>query len=198
MHAAERDTDRVKRLRQEFLEAIQHEDVTRFKFVDETSVNLTYTRRYGRAPGGQRVDAAVPLRTGPNVTVVAALSTQGVEAVMELDGALNTASFAVYLEQVLGPGLQPGDVVVLDNLPVHKAEGLAELVEARGARLLYLPPYSPDFTPIELAFSKLKTYLRTAAARTREALKTALDAALAWITADDAQNWFGHCGYHVH
>lgn len=104
--------------------------------MDETSVNRPYARRYGRARAGQRVDAAVPLRMGPNVTVVAARSTHGVEAVMELDGALNTASFAVYLEQVLGPGLQPGDVVVLDNLPVHKAEGLAELGEARGARLL--------------------------------------------------------------
>jgi transposase len=198
LHAAERDTERVRGLRQEFIEAIQHEDITRFKFVDETSVNLTYTRRYGRALGGQRVDAAVPLRNGPNVTVVAALSAQGVEAVMELDGAVNTASFAVYLEQVLGPGLQPGDVVVLDNLKVHKAAGLAELVEARGARLLYLPPYSPDFTPIELAFSKLKTHLRTAAARTREALTSALQTALAWITKEDAQNWFDHCGYHVH
>ncbi|MGI4871176.1 MAG: IS630 family transposase [Janthinobacterium lividum] len=198
MYAAERDTERVRSLRQDFLEAIQHEDVTRFKFVDETSVNLTYTRRYGRAPGGRRVDAAVPLHNGPNVTVIAALSAQGVEAVMELDGAVNTASFTVYLEQVLGPGLLPGDIVVLDNLRVHKAAGLAELVEARGARLLYLPPYSPDFTPIELAFSKLKTHLRSAAARTREALGTALDAALAWITAEDAQNWFDHCGYHVH
>jgi transposase len=188
----------VKALRRDFLEALEHEDVTRFKFVDETSVNLTYTRRYGRAPGGQRVDAAVPLRNGPNVTVVAALSAQGVEAVMELDGAVNTARFAVYLAQVLGPGLQPGDVVVLDNLPVHKAHGLAELVEAHGARLLFLPPYSPDFTPIELAFSKLKTHLRTAAARTREALTSALQAALTWITAEDAQNWFAHCGYHVH
>ena len=188
----------MKRLRRAFIEALQSEDVTRFKFVDETGVNLTYTRRYGRAPGGRRVDAAVPLHNGPNVTVVAALSAQGVEAVMELDGALNTASFAVYLEQVLGPGLQPGDVVVLDNLRVHKAPGLAELVEARGARLLFLPPYSPDFTPIELAFSKLKTHLRTAAARTREALTAALQTALAWITAEDAQNWFDHCGYHVH
>ncbi|WP_229725235.1 IS630 family transposase [Hymenobacter baengnokdamensis] len=187
----------MKALRREFVEAIQHEDVTRFKFVDETSVNLTYTRRYGRAPGGQRVDAAVPLHNGPNVTVVAALSAQGMEAVMELEGAVNTASFAVYLEQVLGPGLQPGDVVVLDNLPVHKAQGLAEVVEARGARLLYLPPYSPDFTPIELAFSKLKTHLRTAAARTRQALTSAWQAALTWITAEDAQNWFDHCGYHV-
>lgn len=117
---------------------------------------------------------------------------------MELDGAVNTASFAVYLERILGPTLQPGDVVVVDNLRVHEAAGLAELAEARDARLLFLPPYSPDFTPIELAFSKLKTRLRTAAARTREALTAALQAALAWITAQDAENWFDHCGYHVH
>ncbi|MGI4735606.1 MAG: hypothetical protein ACRYG7_10545 [Janthinobacterium lividum] len=95
LHAAERDTERVRTLRRDFSEAVQHEDVTRFKFVDETSVNLTYTRRYGRAPGGQRVDAAGPLYNGPNMTVVAALSAQAVEAVMELDGAINTASFTV-------------------------------------------------------------------------------------------------------
>lgn len=188
----------MKGLRHAYLEGLQVEDVTRFKFVDETSVNLTYTRRYGRAPGGQRLDQAVPLHSGPNVTVIAALTPEGVAAVMELDGAVNAASFAVYLEQVLGPTLVPGDVVVLDNLRVHKTAGLADLVEARGARLLFLPPYSPDFTPIELAFSKLKTHLRTAAARTREALTAALQAALAWITPQDAENWFGHCGYHVH
>ncbi len=185
-------------MRRDFLEALQDEDVTRFKFVDETSVSLTYTRRYGRAPGGRRVDAAVPLHNGPSVAVVAALSAQGVEAVMELDGAVNTASFAGYLEQGLGPGLQPGDVAVLDNLRVHKAAGLAKLVEARGARLLFLPPYSPDFTPIALAFGKLKTHRRTAAARTREALTAPLQAALPWITAEDAQNRFDHGGYHVH
>lgn len=188
----------MRALRREFIEALQSEDVTRLQFVDETSVNLTYTRRYGRAPGGQRVDAAVPLHNGPNVTIVAALTPQGLQAVMELDGAVNTASFAAYLDQVLGPTLQAGDVVVLDNLRVHKAAGLAELVEARGARLLYLPPYSPDFTPIELAFSKLKTHLRTAAARTREALTQAVRTALDWVTAQDAHGWFHHCGYHVH
>jgi transposase len=188
----------VKELRRAFLEALPGEDVTRFKFVDETSVNLTYTRRYGRAAGGRRVDQAVPLHNGPNVTVLAALTPQGVEAVMELDGAVNTASFVAYLQQVLGPTLVPGDVVVLDNLRVHKAPGAAEAVAARGARLLFLPPYSPDFTPVELAFSKLKTHLRTAKARTRDALADALRAGLDWITDIDAKNWFAHCGYHVH
>lgn len=188
----------MKTLRRDFLEALPGQDVAQFKFVDETSVNLTYTRRYGRAPGGQRVDQPVPLHSGPNVTVIAALTTRGVEAVMELDGAVNAAAFAVYLDQVLGPTLVPGDVVVLDNLRVHKAPGLAELVEKRGARLLFLPPYSPDFTPVELAFSKLKTFLRTAQARTREHLTAAVRAALDWIDDADAQNWFHHCGYHVH
>ena len=174
------------------------EDPRRFKFVDETGLHLAFARRYGRAPGGQRVGQGVPLRVGTPVTLIGALTVNGLEAVMSLDGALNAASFAVYLEQVLGPTLVPGDVVVLDNLPVHKVAGMAQLVEARGARLLFLPPYSPDFAPIEQAWSKLKTALRTTQARTREALEQALDQALAWITSQDAQNWFDHCGYHVH
>ena len=161
-------------------------------------MNRTYTRRSGRAPGGRRLDQPVPLRSGPNVRVIAALTTHGVEAVMELDGAVNAAAFARYLDQVLGPTLVPGDVVVRDNLRVHKAPGLAELVEKRGARRLFLPPYSPDFTPVEWAFSQLKTFLRTAQARPREALTDAVRAALDWIDADDAKNWFHHCGYHVH
>ena len=188
----------MKQLRHAFLEALPGQDVARFKFVDETSVNRTYTRRSGRAPGGRRVDQPVPLRSGPNVPVITALTTRGVEAVMEPDGTVNAAAFAVYLDQVLGPTLAPSDVVVLDNLRVHKAPGRAELVEKRGARRLFLPPYSLDFTPVELAFSKLKTFLRTAQARTREALIAAVRVALNWIDENDAQNWFHHCGYHVH
>ena len=111
---------------------------------------------------------------------------------MEPDGAVNAAAFAVSLDQVLGPTLVPGDVVV------HKGPDLAELVEKRSARLLFLPPCSPNFTPVELAFSKLKTFLRTARARTRQALTAAVRAALDWISEGDAQNWFHHCGYHVH
>ncbi len=185
-------------MRGAFIEALQHQDFTRFIFVDETSTNLTYARRYGRAPGGQRAAQGVALHTGANVTLLAALTPQGLQAAMTVDGAVNTAVFAVYLHQVLGPTLRPGDVIVRDNLPVHKAAGLAELVGKRGARRLFLPPYSPDFNPIELAFSKLKTWLRTAAARTRNALEDAIAQALTWISEADAQNWFDHCGYHVH
>ena len=188
----------MRALRAAFLEAVQGEDFTCFKFVDETSTNLTYCRRYARAEGGQRAHQATPLHGGPNVTLVAALTSQGLQAAMTVSGAVNGDVFAAYLEQVLGPTLVPGDVVVLDNLPAHKVAGLAELVEARGARLLYLPPYSPDFNPIELAFGKLKTWLRTAQARTREALESVIQAATDWITGHDAKNWFDHCGYHVH
>lgn len=197
VHAAERDTERVRALRAAFLEAVQQEDFTCFKFVDETSPNLTYYRRYARAEGGQRARQGVPLHGGPNVTLVAALPPTGLQAAMPLSGAVNGAVFAAYLDQVLGPTLVPGDVVVLDNLSAHQVAGLAELVAARGARLLYLPPYSPDFNPIELAFSKLKTWLRTAQARTREALEATISAATEWISQQDAKNWFDHCGYHV-
>ena len=198
VHAAERDTERVRALRAAFVEAVQAKDFTRFKFVDETSTNLTYGRRYARAEGGRRAGQATPLHGGPNVTLVAALTPDGLQAAMTVSGAVNGDVFAAYLDQVLGPTLVPGDVVVLDNLPAHKVAGLAELVEARGARLLYLPPYSPDFNPIELAFSKLKTWLRTAQARTRETLENVIQAATDWITGNDAKNWLDHCGYHIH
>ena len=113
---------------------------------------------------------------------------------MTVSGAVTGEVFAASLSQVLGPSFVPGDVVVLDNLPAHNVAGLAELVEAR---LLYLPPYSPDFNPIELAFSKLKPWLRTAQARTRDALEAVIHKAAEWITADDAKNGSDHCGYHL-
>lgn len=184
-------------MRRLFLEALAQEDVTRFVFVDETSTNLTYCRRYGRAPAGRRLDQAVPLHSGPNVTLIAALTPDGLGALLSVDGAVNGAVFTAYLDQVLGPTLRPGDVVVLDNLAVHKVAELEEVMQRYEARLLYLPPYSPDFNPIELAFSKLKTWLRTAQTRTRDLLEDAMRTAAEWITGDDAKNWFDHCGYHV-
>ena len=185
-------------LRKEFVEALAGADFTRFVFVDETSTHLTYCRRCGRAPGGQRLQQAVPLHSGPHVTRLAALTPAGPGALLRVNGAVNGDVFAAYLDQVLGPALRPGAVVVLDNLSVHKGAGLDELAHKYGARLLYLPPYSPDFNPIELAFSKLKTWLRTAQARTRDRLEEAICAAAEWISEADAKNWFDHCGYHVH
>lgn len=189
----------MRDLRAAFVETLAHEDPTRLRFLDETSVRLDFARRYGRAPDGARCVDDVPHRRGKNVTVVATLSPHGLEAVMEIEGAINQDIFAAYLQHVLGPELRAGDVLVLDNLPAHKDKTgrFDALVAARGARLVYLPPYSPDFSPIELAFSKLKTALRTAAARTRLALQQALTEAINWITEQDAKNWFDHCGYHV-
>ena len=114
-----------------------------------------------------------------------------------MDGAVNGVVFTAYLDQVLGPTPRPSDVVVLANLSVHEVAGLDEVVQRYGARLRYLPPYSPDFNPIELAFSKLKSWLRTAQARTRDLLEDAMRTAAGWITGTDAKNWFDQCGYHV-
>ena len=186
----------MKTLRAAFVEAVQTEDFTRFTFVDETSPNLTYCRRYARAEGGQWARQATPLHGGPNITL--ALAPNGLQATMAVSGAVNGDVFAACLDQVLGPTLAPGDVVVPDNPPAHKVAGLAERVEARGARPLCLPPCSPDFNPIEPAFGKRKTRLRTARARTRGALEAVIQAATNWITEGDVKNWFDHCGYHVH
>ena len=153
------------------------------------------TRRYGRASRGLRVPDAVPKNHGTNVTVLGALSCHGIEAVMTVEGATDAAVFRAYVSQVLAPALVPGDIVVMDNLGAHKVKGVRETIEAAGAALLYLPPYSPDWSPIENCWSKLKTSLRAAKARTREMLDTALKQALDTVTASDARGWFAHCGY---
>ena len=153
------------------------------------------TRQYGRAPRGERVVGAGPQNYGANVTMLAALSLQGVGAVMTVDGATDAAVFHAYVEHVLCPTLVPGDVVIMDNLRAHKVAGIRERIEACGARLIYLPPYSPDLSPIEPCWSKLKALLRTAQARTREALDAAIQQVLAAVTASDARGWFRHCGY---
>jgi transposase len=153
------------------------------------------TRRYGRAPKGERVVGAVPQHDGANVTMLATLGSHGVEAVMTIEGATDAEVFRVYVEQVLRPTLRPGDIVMMDNLRAHNATGIREAMEQSGARLQYLPPYSPDLSPIERCWSKLKTALRTAKARTREALEQAIAQALGTITASDARSWFHHSGY---
>ncbi len=166
-------------------------------FVDESGTNLAMTARYGRAPRGERVVGTVPRNHGPNTTVFAALSLEGITAAMTLEGAADRAAFDVFVEQVLAPTLTPGQLVIWDNLSVHKSAEAARLLAERGCRLLFLPPYSPDFAPIEQAFSKLKTALRRTGARTRETLDEAIAAGLATITAADAQAWFAHCGYPI-
>jgi transposase len=165
------------------------------KFVDESGMNLAMTRLYGRAPTGERVLGNVPQNYGPNVTILGALGVEGLHAVMTVEGATDTAVFRAYVKQVLGPTLTPGDIVVMDNLRAHKAVGIQQAIARRGARLLYLPPYSPDLSPIEPCWSKVKTALRKAKARTRAALDAAITGALVTVTFSDAQGWFRHCGY---
>ena len=190
----------MRTLRQQHVEAIAtRADVARFPFLDETGLRLAYTRRYGRARGGQRVSGAVPLRRpARSLTLIGALSVRGLRGVQVLEGALNQPSFALYISRILAPQLRRGDVLVLDNLRVHHLTGLREWLAGRGIEILFLPPYSPDFTPIEQAWSKLKTKLRQAQARTRQALEEALHPAIDWITGSDAKAWVNRCGYHVH
>jgi len=159
---------------------------------------LNLTREFGRAVPGQRVVEGVPSAYGSNYTLVAVLGLSGVQAPWLLEGALDGETFRVYVEQVLAPVLQPGDILVMDNLRTHKVAGIAELVIARGARVEYLSPYSPDYNPIERCWSKIKTYLRHAKARTYEALEQAIKEALATITEADLRAWVKFCGYSVH
>jgi len=165
--------------------------------VDESGANIAMARLYGRAPRGERVVGSVPQNYGENVTMLASMGVQGVEAVMTVNGATDADVFRAYVEQVLAPTLRVGDVVVTDNLGAHKAAGVRQVIESKGAELIYLPPYSPDLSPIERCWSKIKIHLRKAKARTRETLELALKQALTAVTESDALNWFAHCGYAV-
>ncbi|WP_349282299.1 IS630 family transposase [Polaromonas hydrogenivorans] len=198
VHASERDTAQVRQARHQYWQDIARHAPTRLKFVDESGVNIAMTRRFGRARRGQRVHDAVPKNWGRNVTVLGSLSCQGLEAVMTIEGATDAAVFHAYVSQVLAPTLKPGDMVVMDNLGAHKVDGIRSAIQARGAALMYLPPYSPDYSPIEPCWSKLKTCLRAIKARTREALDEALAHVIETVTAADAKGWFTHCGYAFH
>jgi transposase len=154
-------------------------------------------RRYARAPKGQRAYGNVPRNRGKNTTLVGALSLEGISATMAFEGATTKVVFETYVEEVLAPMLKPGQIIVMDNLGAHKGERVKELIEARGATLLFLPAYSPDFSPIEEAFSKIKALLKKAAARTREALVEAMAQALEAVSSADTEGWFAHCGYQV-
>jgi transposase len=177
-------------------DALAGADPARLIFVDETGTHLSLTRRYGRARRGERVVGVVPRNHGPNVTLIAALDQDGPCGELTITGALDQPAFEAYVARILVPHLRPGDLVILDNLSAHKSKRARAWIEATGAQVVFLPPYSPDFDPIELAFSKLKTRLRQVGVRTRDALDQAITAALPTITRQDAHAWFAHCGYH--
>jgi transposase len=198
LHASARDTPRVQHARQDYRRRITTLDLRRLKFVDESSVNLAMTRLYGRAPTGERGLGSVPQNYGPNVTMLGSLGAQGLQAVMTVDGATDAEVFRTSVKQGLGPTLTPGDMVVMDNLQAHKAVGVQQAMARRGARLLYLPPYSPDLSPIEHGWSKVKTALRQVKARTRAVLDAAIAEAMVTVSHTDAWGWFKHCGYPLH
>jgi transposase len=167
----------------------------RLVFIDETGASTKMARLRGRSPRGERCRAAVPHGHWKTTTLVAGLRLDGLTAPMILDGAMNGEAFAAYAETFLAPALSPGDIVVMDNLPAHKVSGARTAIEHTGARLLFLPPYSPDFNPIEQAFAKIKALLRKAATRTLPALEAAIASALDAFTPDECANYFTNAGY---
>ena len=191
MAASERDEETRKAWRA----AAAQLDPEQLVFVDESGTTISLTRLYGWAPHDHRATGSVPRNHGKNTTLVAALTPDGLQVPWMIEGAMNTESFVWYITEQLAPTLRPGQVVVLDNLSVHKAERIRHAIEARHCQLLFLPPYSPDFTPIEHAFSKLKAVLRRLGARTTEALWEAMREAVEAITPNDAAAWFAHAGY---
>jgi transposase len=191
--ATERDAARRERWRQE----TRHLDPRRFVVVDETSTSIALTRHYAWAPKNERAHGSIPRNHGVPTTLVAAMTSKGLGPAMTRQGPIDTAAFVAYVEHVLGPHLEPGQIVLLDNLSAHKSDRVRTLIAERHCQLLYLPPYSPDFSPIELAFSKLKDSLRQAAARTQEALDAAIRLSLDQITSHDARHFFSHCDYHL-
>lgn len=164
-------------------------------FVDETGTHIALTPLYARAPKGQRAVGKVPRNTGSNTTLLASLSLEGMGEALILPGAADSLAFEVYIEQVLAPSLRPGQIVVMDNLSIHQGERVRQAIEAKGCWLLFLPAYSPDFSHIEPAFSKLKAAFRRIGARSHDALIETIAQALLTITTADARGRFKHCGY---
>jgi transposase len=187
----------VKRKRSRFRKAVAELDVEHFKFLDESSINIDLTRLYGRAAPGERVVDSVPQPSGPQTTTLAVIGWTGITAPLVLSGSVNGTVFYGYIEQCVVPTLQSGDILFMDNLSAHKVAGLEALLRSRGAHLVYLPPYSADFNPIELVWSKVKTILRRLKARTLPDLIDALKQALLAITPQDIHAWFSHCGYAI-
>ena len=185
----------MKALRQAFAEQIVGVREADLVFLDESGVNRAMTRTHARSRRGTRAFGCAPRNWGANVSILGALTLHGPLPPMCINGATDGAVFLAYLERFLVPHLWPGAVVVLDNLGAHKVRGVREKIEAAGARLLYLPPYRPDFNPIEMAWSKLKSYLRQVAARTTETLDRAIAEGWQAVSASDAEGYFAHCGY---
>jgi transposase len=176
------------------MEALR-KDEPRLIFIDESSINTDMTRRFARAPKGDRVGGSIPRNTPLAHSIIGALAPEGLLAAMEIEGAIDGVAFAAFVQEFLVPELRPDDVVILDNNATHLNRAALSAIEAAGAFILFLPAYSPDLNPIEQCWAKVKELLRSAAARTTKALHRAFRRAVAKVTAQDAKGWFEHLGY---
>ena len=188
-------TERNEETRAAWRDHLKQLDARKLVVIDECGSNIGLTPLYARAPKGLRAYGSVPRNRGKNTTLIAAVGWSGMGESMIIEGSTNAAAFELYIEEILAPSLKEGQIVIMDNLAAHKGKKVQHLIQARGCQLLFLPGYSPDFSPIEETFSKLKTHLRRSGARTREALQEAICQALLTVTPQDAQGWFRHCGY---
>jgi transposase len=195
LHASQAATDRVQFLRQDYREQIRDIRPEDLIFIDETGVNLMMVRLYARALKGERAIGERPYQQGNNITLIGAMSLNGIVAALSLDGGINGDVFKYFVEHILVPNLWMGACVVMDNLSSHGVDGIRELIEAAGATLVYLSPYSPDFNPIENCWSKVKEFLRSVAARSREALDQGITDALNAVTLKDIKGWFTYRCY---
>jgi transposase len=193
MASSERDEQRRSAFR-EYVRTIVSE---RFVFVDESSTNISLAPIYARAPRGARAYGKAPKNWGNNVSLICAIDSAGVKTSMSVEGAVDSKVFESYIEHFLTPTLERGQIVVMDNLSVHKSKRVERLIEETGATLLFLPPYSPDMNPIEEAFSKVKGILRKVQARTQEALVEATGRALTALTPEDIRGFYTDCGYRL-
>jgi transposase len=190
-------SERDERTRSAFARYVRSIVSERFVFVDECSTNISLAPIYARAPKGERARGKAPRNWGKNVSLICAIDAGGVKPSMSVEGAVDGRAFEAYVEHFLVPKLNRGQIVVMDNLSLHKSKRVQRLIEEAGATLLFLPPYSPDFNPIEETFSKVKSILRKTRARTREALVEATGRALAAITPEDIRGFYSDCGYRL-
>lgn len=195
VHASEQNRPDVQAKRKRWSEEIAQIDAKRLVFLDESGINIDMTRRYGRSKGKQRIVDSTPLNTPKTTTLLSSIRLDGSTVRTTFQGALNKERFLEYLRDVLVPCLRAGDVVVMDNLSSHKVAGVADLVHSAGAEPLYLPPYSPDFNPIEKMWSKLKAYFRKRKLRSVRVLQAAIPKAFSTISASDVHGWFATSGY---
>jgi transposase len=190
-------SERDEKARKKFRKIAGVFDINKYVFIDEMGTNLGLTRRYGRAAPGARVLEQVPGDRGGNVSTIGALALDGVRTGLSVPGAIDGDTMLFFVEELLAPTLKRGDIVVMDNTPIHKLDDIEDAIEAVGAWVLFLPTYSPDLNPIENSWSKVKARLRALKPRTLPDLLEALVTAFASITEHDILGWFGHCGYRV-